>query len=124
MQVGADVLVDLLAKQLDLVLQQGTTTALWLRPGISTDTLLQDEIELFCKRKNEDMCTKLHPKMPCRSWHRSYGAVPDAMSTMPINDNILCKRLPVWPGGLGKPALLGITLRHAARPRLLCTTGM
>ncbi|CAL8466262.1 g5798 [Coccomyxa elongata] len=55
------------------------------------------EIELLYNRVNEDICAKLHPETPCKFWRMEYGAVPDAVSTTPINEKILCAHFLVWP---------------------------
>ncbi|CAL8463303.1 g2837 [Coccomyxa elongata] len=66
--------------------------------------LEEAEIEDFIAEINEHICSKLHPLTPCKFWDKSYGAVPDAVSTVPINDSILYKQHLVWPPG---PELAG-----------------
>ena len=39
----------------------------------------------------------IHPHAPCKFWSKSYGVVPDAMTSFPFNDFILCKDLLQWP---------------------------
>ena len=59
--------------------------------------LLQDEIEDFCKHITADICSKLHPHALCKFWKKSYGAVPDAVSRVPINDEVFCKEFLLCP---------------------------
>ncbi|BDA45893.1 hypothetical protein COCOBI_07-6800 [Coccomyxa sp. Obi] len=67
----------------------------------------EDEIERFCQDINDDICSKLHQHAPCKFWNKSYGAVPDAISIMPINDNILFEKLLAWPPELESGAPSG-----------------
>ena len=86
-------------------------------------SLLQDEMEEHTQRINNNFCSMLHPDTPCRWWHKSYRAVPDAVSTVPLNEDILCERHLLWPQPAeepGEPALPETT--PTARPGLACPT--
>ena len=70
--------------------------------------LVQDEYEDLCKTINANICSMVHPQVPCRFWRKEYGAVPDAVSRYTFNDKILCAEFLVWP----EPES-GKSLRHA-----------
>ena len=54
------------------------------------------------RKSTRDICSKNHPRTPCKFWNKSYGAVPDAVLRTPINDDILHKEFMVWPeAGVG-----------------------
>ena len=60
--------------------------------------MLQDEVEGKYEQLNASLCSMLHPEAPpCKFWSKRYGAVPDAVSRLPLNDIILCQEFLVWP---------------------------
>ena len=57
----------------------------------------QAEIERIGRMINTDLCSNLHPATPCRFWHHSYGAVPEAVTRLPYNNTVLRNELWKWP---------------------------
>ena len=59
--------------------------------------LTQDKIEGIYAHINANICSDVHPDRPCRFWKKSFGAVPDAVARVPINQDILAADFLVWP---------------------------
>ena len=57
----------------------------------------QIEIERIGKRINTDVCSNLHPATPCRFWQHTWGAVPEAVTSLPYNYTVLRTDLFKWP---------------------------
>ena len=57
----------------------------------------QVEIVRIGKTINTDVCSKLHPDTPCRFWQHTWGAVPEAASSLPYNYTVLRTDFLKWP---------------------------
>ena len=57
----------------------------------------QIEIERIGKGINTDICSNLHPATPCRFWQHTWGAVPEAVTSLPYNYTVLHTDLFKWP---------------------------
>ena len=81
---------------------------------------MQDGIEDVCKQINAEVCKWLHPRRPpCRFWNKKYGAVPDAVSRVPINNDILCADYLVWPPEPGPELGGSLRTRRVACPEVV-----
>ena len=58
---------------------------------------VEAEVERIGKRINAGICRNLHPDAPCRFWHHSYGAVPEAVKTLPYDNTVLRNDFWIWP---------------------------